>query len=361
MEQNSHKVKVEINGPVEEVFYAYHNVPDHPKWSPWLCAVDWIDYPQQRTKWSLRKYGISLSFQAENRTVIPPREISWESLDGLISQSGFARFHPLGDTRCVLELTVTYSLPRVISAMFRTKWINSAVETTLRGDLERFNVFFVKHIKRGGQGGRIGSSFVACSSRELVVTWNLQKKGEEDKERKKIVTGYHWRRVIPVIDLKTNINDRAMFTTVSSAESIPVTTQGSFQNSLDDAGGSDNDWTSHSWEPSAAATPLGHPGDDQRTKLRQPISSCDHVDQARLHEDNAVYEDCRDGLEGENDLELLSPEDCVEKWTPASLRSHQTTPPRLSPCFLGGLQCLTTPPKRSFKVNSAIVDVPLQL
>eukprot|EP00921_Rhytidocystis_pertsovi_P025508 GHVQ01041162.1.p1 GENE.GHVQ01041162.1~~GHVQ01041162.1.p1 ORF type:complete len:1369 (+),score=244.11 GHVQ01041162.1:1150-5256(+) len=146
MSWNHHSITVEIDGPIEEVFYLYHSVPDHPKWSPWIVNVDWTDYRKQLSHWSLKKFGISLSWNAVNHTVIPPRLICWKTLDSAVRQAGRAVFRPVSPYRTSIELTCSFIIPRLLSVMFRSNWVDQQVQQTIKSDLLRFNEFVKSRI-----------------------------------------------------------------------------------------------------------------------------------------------------------------------------------------------------------------------
>eukprot|EP00922_Rhytidocystis_sp_ex-Travisia-forbesii_P008151 GHVS01012012.1.p1 GENE.GHVS01012012.1~~GHVS01012012.1.p1 ORF type:complete len:211 (+),score=37.25 GHVS01012012.1:19-651(+) len=171
MTWTEHSVNVDIAGPIDLVFFLYHNVAEHPHWSPWLLRVDWIDYRQQISKWAVKKFGVTISFTAVNYTVLPPRLLCWRSLDGAVQQYGRAEFACLGENNNTrLSVKVKYKLPRMVGAMFQSSWLSKQVEQVLRADIEKFEVYVQDKMKQSCMDLRLVFTDITHDEETVVCT-----------------------------------------------------------------------------------------------------------------------------------------------------------------------------------------------
>ncbi|CEM24432.1 unnamed protein product [Vitrella brassicaformis CCMP3155] len=146
-----HTVAKEINATREEAFDLYCQLPMHPRWSGLFRHVEWIDESARISKWTLRKLGITLSFEARNIIEQRPHIIAWESIPGrgAVANRGKVEFLPSTASdpyqpSCLMRMSVAYSIPGFVSRIFRTAWLSRFIEGQLMGDANRFEREVIK-------------------------------------------------------------------------------------------------------------------------------------------------------------------------------------------------------------------------
>eukprot|EP00953_Heterococcus_sp_UTEX-ZZ885_P017724 9917-Heterococcus_DN1.PRE.5 len=114
-------VSLEIPVSKEEAYGLYSQLDQHTRWSPWLNDVTY-DKDQGVSTWVLRVLGLRISWESINTVEEPPREIAWESRTGLQNR-GRVTFVDDGSepNKCIMDLTLSYNIPRAIAAVLRTK------------------------------------------------------------------------------------------------------------------------------------------------------------------------------------------------------------------------------------------------
>mmetsp|Transcript_6411 Transcript_6411/g.9612 ORF Transcript_6411/g.9612 Transcript_6411/m.9612 type:complete len:193 (+) Transcript_6411:95-673(+) len=129
-------VSLDIPVSSEKAFGVYSNLSEHPRWSPWLCSVNY-DRMNGTSTWGLKMLGFRISWEAVNTVVEPPREISWKSTTGLKNR-GQVVFTEKGSERCLMTLTLSYDIPNAVARVLKIQAVQRLVKRTLLNDLERF-------------------------------------------------------------------------------------------------------------------------------------------------------------------------------------------------------------------------------
>ncbi|XP_021768651.1 uncharacterized protein LOC110732968 isoform X2 [Chenopodium quinoa] len=135
-------VKKEVDVPVSVAYNCYSNREDIPKWMPFISSVKVVEDKPDQSRWTLRykAFGrdIEFSWLARNLQPIPNQKIHWRSLEGL-PNSGAVRFYPRGPSSCLIELTVSYEVPQLLSPVASA--LQPFLESLLLRGLERFTNF----------------------------------------------------------------------------------------------------------------------------------------------------------------------------------------------------------------------------
>ena len=137
-------VSLNIKSSTAAAFALYSDLNRHPTWSPWLESVQY-DKSTGLSKWTLKQFGIRYSWTAQNTVCNPPKQICWESLDGLPNR-GEVEFSKLisqtshAEEEFQMTLTIHYDLPKLAAVVLEK--LGSVgerfIENTLLSDLERF-------------------------------------------------------------------------------------------------------------------------------------------------------------------------------------------------------------------------------
>lgn len=109
---------------------------------PFISSVKILDDKPDLSRWSLKykAFGqdIEYSWLARNLQPIPNQKIHWRSLEGLPNR-GAVRFFPKGADSCVVELTVSYEVPQLLTPVAYA--LQPFLESLLLRGLEGFAKF----------------------------------------------------------------------------------------------------------------------------------------------------------------------------------------------------------------------------
>ncbi|XP_010474662.1 PREDICTED: uncharacterized protein LOC104754221 isoform X1 [Camelina sativa] len=132
-------VKMEVDVPVSVAYNFYLDRESFPKWMPFISSVEVLKDKPDLSRWSLKynAFGqdIKYSWLARNLQPTPNQKIHWRSLEGLPNK-GSVRFFPKGPSSCIVELTVSYEVPALLTPVASA--LRPFLERLLRGGLERF-------------------------------------------------------------------------------------------------------------------------------------------------------------------------------------------------------------------------------
>ncbi|KAJ0245254.1 Polyketide_cyc domain-containing protein [Hirschfeldia incana] len=139
MEWQDCTVKMEVDIPVSVAYNFYLDRESFPKWMPFISSVEVLKDKPDLSRWSLKynAFGqdIKYSWLARNLQPTPNQKIHWRSLEGLPNK-GSVRFFPKGPSSCVVELTVSYEVPALLTPVASA--LRPFLESLLSGGLERF-------------------------------------------------------------------------------------------------------------------------------------------------------------------------------------------------------------------------------
>ncbi|CAN6569873.1 unnamed protein product [Malus baccata var. baccata] len=135
-------VKMEIDVPISVAYDCYSDREAIPRWMPFISTVKILEDKPDLSRWSLKykAFGrnIELSWLARNMQPTPHQKIHWRSLEGLPNR-GAVRFYPKGPSSCLVELTVSYEVPPILSPVASA--LQPFLENLLGRGLERFATF----------------------------------------------------------------------------------------------------------------------------------------------------------------------------------------------------------------------------
>ncbi len=122
---------VQIGRPVEEVFAAWSDFEQLPRW---IDILQRVEASNQHSRWLVLIDGKEFSFDAETTQFIPDEAIGWKSISGP-KHSGRINFAKLGNDTLV-HVTMNYAPPlgrfgRLLSPI--TDHLESYIELALRG------------------------------------------------------------------------------------------------------------------------------------------------------------------------------------------------------------------------------------
>ncbi|XXG80419.1 hypothetical protein AAC387_Pa09g1288 [Persea americana] len=139
MEWQDCMAKIEVDVPSSAAYNCYSDREAIPRWMPFISSVKVLEDKPDLSRWSLKyeAFGRDLEFSwlARNMQPIPNQKIHWRSLEGLPNK-GAIRFYPKGPSSCLIELTVSYEVPQILSPVASA--LRPFLEGLLLGGLERF-------------------------------------------------------------------------------------------------------------------------------------------------------------------------------------------------------------------------------
>lgn len=133
---------MDIDVPISVAYNCYSDREAISQWMPFISSVKILDDKPDLSRWSLKykAFGqdIKYSWLARNLQPIPNQKIHWRSLEGLPNR-GAVRFFPKGADSCVVELTVSYEVPQLLTPVASA--LQPFLESLLLRGLEAFAKF----------------------------------------------------------------------------------------------------------------------------------------------------------------------------------------------------------------------------
>ncbi|XP_047968726.1 uncharacterized protein LOC125212564 [Salvia hispanica] len=142
MEWQDCTVKKELDVPISVAYKCYSDREAIPEWMPFISSVKILEDKPDLSRWALKykAFGrdIEFSWLARNMQPIPNQKIHWRSLEGLPNR-GAVRFFPKSASSCLVELTVSYEVPPLLTPVASA--LQPFLESLLGRGLERFAQF----------------------------------------------------------------------------------------------------------------------------------------------------------------------------------------------------------------------------
>ncbi|XP_048336629.2 uncharacterized protein LOC107426207 isoform X3 [Ziziphus jujuba] len=110
MEWQDCTVKMKVDVPISVAYKCYSDREAIPRWMPFISSVK----------------------------PIPNQKIHWRSMEGLPNR-GAVRFYPKGPSSCIVELTVSYEVPQLLTPVASA--LQPFLQSLLIRGLERFATF----------------------------------------------------------------------------------------------------------------------------------------------------------------------------------------------------------------------------
>ncbi|KAL4352670.1 hypothetical protein GQ457_06G030530 [Hibiscus cannabinus] len=139
MEWQDCTAKMEVDVPASVAYNCYSDREAIPNWMPFISSVKVLEDKPDLSRWSLKYNAFSrdleFSWLARNMQPIPNQKIHWRSLEGLPNR-GAVRFYPKGPSSCLIELTVSYEVPQLLTPVASV--LQPFLENLLKSCLDRF-------------------------------------------------------------------------------------------------------------------------------------------------------------------------------------------------------------------------------
>ncbi|KAB8316361.1 hypothetical protein SD81_024455 [Tolypothrix campylonemoides VB511288] len=137
-----HSVQVEVEAPIELVWSLWADLEQMPRWMKWIDSVTVPKDNPEISLWKLNTGGLEFTWKSRILKVVPNQIIQWESVDGLPNQ-GAVRFYDRHGSS-IVKLSVAYAIPGIIGKIMDNLFLGRAVESTLKGNMERFREYALK-------------------------------------------------------------------------------------------------------------------------------------------------------------------------------------------------------------------------
>ncbi|GMI66665.1 hypothetical protein HRI_000335800 [Hibiscus trionum] len=139
MEWQDCTAKIEVDVPASVAYNCYSDREAIPNWMPFISSVKVLEDKPDLSRWSLKynAFGRDLEYSwlARNMQPTPNQKIHWRSLEGLPNR-GAVRFYPKGPSSCLIELTVSYEVPQLLTPVASV--LQPFLENLLKSGLDRF-------------------------------------------------------------------------------------------------------------------------------------------------------------------------------------------------------------------------------
>ena len=136
-----HTVTCDIKAPVQKVWEVWNDLEAMPLWMSWIESVKTVEAPTTTlpdlTEWTLAANGFRFKWQAKINERIEEEKLQWESIGGLPTK-GSVRFVVKEENRTIVNLCVSYELPRAIAPLMEPNILGGMVTNELQGNLDRF-------------------------------------------------------------------------------------------------------------------------------------------------------------------------------------------------------------------------------
>jgi len=136
-----HSVTADIKAPVDQVWAFWNDLEAMPLWMSLIESVKTIEEPTKTlpdlTEWTLAANGFRFKWKAKISERIENQKIKWESVGGLPTK-GSVQFSAEEESRTVVNLCVSYELPKVLAPLMEPSILGGMVTTELQENLNRF-------------------------------------------------------------------------------------------------------------------------------------------------------------------------------------------------------------------------------
>ena len=144
-----HTVISEINSPVEVVWKFWSDLDSMSLWMTWIESVKTVDEKTSTlpdlTEWTLAANGFRFKWKAQITERVEGQKLEWKSVGGLPTK-GSARFHSEESSKTVVELKISYELPKVLANLIKENMIGGMVTKELQKNLDGFKELIEKSV-----------------------------------------------------------------------------------------------------------------------------------------------------------------------------------------------------------------------
>lgn len=179
------QVTLPLPFPADIACTRFTDLPQQPRWSPWLKSVDYLDSVGE-TEWTLNVRGVEFRWKAMSTLLDNPKGILWESSSGL-KNKGSVEFIEVSEHSCLMKLQMSLITPRVIAVLFRTtgELVRDFVEEKLlKWSLESFRDVVKADLALERGDAELGDALIdAVEGRANAIEATLSFQGFEDPKR----------------------------------------------------------------------------------------------------------------------------------------------------------------------------------
>ena len=143
-----HEVQTTINAPLLNVWDTWIDLDSMPLWMSWIESVKTIDQDTSTlpdlTEWTLAANGFRFKWKAKITERIDKQKLKWESIGGLPTK-GSVIFEETKQNKILVNLSVTYELPKIIARIMEENILGKMVTNELKVNIDRFKVLVEKN------------------------------------------------------------------------------------------------------------------------------------------------------------------------------------------------------------------------
>ena len=134
----------------------FTDLPQQPRWSPWISSVAYVADVDGETEWTLRIRGVTFRWRASSFLLEQPSKgIRWESNSGL-KNTGVVEFIETSDSSCLMKVTMAIVVPRIVSSLF--KGTSIFFEDFLRNKILKWSLEMFRDVVKGDLALEEGNS-----------------------------------------------------------------------------------------------------------------------------------------------------------------------------------------------------------
>ena len=143
-----HNVVTTIKAPLKNVWETWSDLDAMPLWMSWIESVKTIDQQTSTlpdlTEWTLAANGFKFKWKAQITERIEMQKLKWESIGGLPTK-GSVIFQEQMDNLTIVDLSVTYELPKMIARIMEENILGKMVTNELQANINRFKELVEKN------------------------------------------------------------------------------------------------------------------------------------------------------------------------------------------------------------------------
>ena len=145
-----HNVVTTVKAPLDNVWKTWSDLDSMPLWMSWIESVKTIDQNTSTlpdlTEWTLAANGFRFKWKAQITERIEKQKLKWESIGGLPTK-GSVIFSEDNQELTLVNLSVTYELPKMIARIMEENILGKMVTNELQANIDRFRDLVEKNYK----------------------------------------------------------------------------------------------------------------------------------------------------------------------------------------------------------------------
>ena len=136
-----HNVVTTVKAPLDNVWKTWSDLDSMPLWMSWIESVKTLDQNTSTlpdlTEWTLAANGFRFKWKAQITERIEKQKLKWESIGGLPTK-GSVIFSEDNQELTLVNLSVTYELPKMIARIMEENILGKMVTNELQANIDRF-------------------------------------------------------------------------------------------------------------------------------------------------------------------------------------------------------------------------------